>query len=260
MMSNMDDGRYYETPLARQELLVGHQSTARVRAANVLLCGVGGVGSWVAETLVRSGIGHLIIVDFDTIKPSNLNRQAEALNSTIGKSKCAVMAERLKDISTDCEIVYYERRLTEENIPALLDERKWDAVVDCIDDRNAKLALLEQCVKRNLRVVSSMGAAGKVEPECITTADISNTDGCPVAKLMRKSLRKRGIDHGVTCVYSPELPVLYTMPDAEEVGERRPLGSLMLVTASFGLRVADAVLRPILQLNTLPHRGGWRRK
>ena len=252
-----EDGQYNESPLARQELLLGAESTARVRAASVLLCGVGGVGSWAAEALVRCGIGHLTIVDFDTIKPSNLNRQLEALHSTLGKSKCAVLAERLKDIATDCEIVYYEKRLTEENITALLSERKWDAVVDCIDDRMAKLALLEECVRINLRVVSSMGAAGKVEPECITTADISHTDGCPVAKLMRKNLRKRGIERGITCVYSPELPVLYALPEAE--GERRPLGSLMLVTASFGLRVADAVLRPILQLDALSHRGGWKK-
>lgn len=256
----MDSTAYdYETPLGRQQLLTGMAATRRLAGAAVLLCGLGGVGGWAAEALARSGVGHLTLVDFDCVKPSNLNRQPAALHSTLGRSKCAVMAERLRDIAPDCEIETQELRLTPDNIPGLLTERPWSAVADCIDDRTAKLSLLESCVRCGLTAVSSMGAAGKVHPECITTADISRTDGCPVARLMRKTLRQRGIAGGVTCVYSPEMPVLYPRPPAGSEGEKRPLGSIVTVTAAFGLRVADAILRPLLELDQLPHRGGWKK-
>lgn len=248
----------HDHPLGRQEIITGADATARLRGAAALLCGIGGVGSWAAEAMVRCGLGTLVMVDFDTIKASNLNRQLEALHSTLGQEKCRVLAMRLHDIAPECQIECHQMRLTDNNIPPLLSSRQWDVVIDCIDDRQAKLSLLLQCVRSGLRVVSSMGAAGKVHPELIRVGQLSQTDGCPVARTIRKSLRKCGVERGVTCVFSPELPVLGQSPAPEHDGERRPLGTLVTVTAAFGLRVADAALRPIMGLDELPHRGGWR--
>ena len=155
--------------------------------------------------------------------------------------------------------------MTADNIDALLDRRKhWDGVLDAIDERPAKLALLETCVRRGIPVVSSMGAANKLSADHVTVADISKTSGCPLAKLIRKELRRRGITRGVTCVYSPEWPV-EPPEDAkaaaeelrEEPGAKRPLGSIVTVTAIFGMRCAQALMEPLMDTRNLAHRGGW---
>ena len=249
---------------SRLSLLLGEEAMARLRRSAFLVCGLGGVGSWAAEALARCGAGHLTLADFDAVKESNLNRQLVALHSTVGRLKADVMAERLQDIRPDLEIELVTERLAPENIDALLDRRgHWDGVLDAIDERPAKLALLEACVRRGIPVVSSMGAANKLSPDHITVADISKTAGCPFAKLVRKELRRRGVTHGVTCVYSPELPV--EMPDdaaiealREAPGAKRPLGSIVTVTAIFGMRCAQALMEPLMDSAGRTHRGGWR--
>ncbi|MBQ6474169.1 MAG: tRNA threonylcarbamoyladenosine dehydratase [Victivallales bacterium] len=252
-----------EESLSRLSLLLGEDAVGRLRQSAFLVCGLGGVGSWAAEALARSGVGALMLADFDTVKESNLNRQLVALNSTVGRLKAEVMAERLRDIRPDLEIELVTERLAPENIAALLDRRPhWDGVLDAIDERPAKLALLEACVRRGIPVVSSMGAANKLSPDHITVADISKTAGCPFAKLVRKELRRRGVAHGVTCVYSPELPVETTDEAVESLreapGAKRPLGSIVTVTAIFGLRCAQALMEPLMDSAGRAHRGGWR--
>ena len=244
-----------EDALDRLELLTGAEAVARLKRAAFLVCGLGGVGSWAAEALARCGAGTVMLADCDTVRPSNLNRQAEALHSTLGLAKCDALADRLQDISPAAEILRHRERIAPEDIPALLEARPWDAVIDAIDDRVAKLALLEECVRRGIRVISSMGAANKVHPERITVCDLAETQGCPLARLIRKNLRKRGIERGVTCVYSPEPPVLHPDGARDLPSERRPLGSLVTVTAAFGLRCAHLAVAPLLRLDELPCKG-----
>ena len=248
--------------LSRLELLLGEEALRRLRRAVFLVCGLGGVGSWAAEALARSGVGALTLADFDTVKESNLNRQLVALHSTVGRLKAEVMAERLHDLSPGLQLELVTERLAPENIGALLDRRThWDGVLDAIDERPAKLALLEACVRRGIPVVSSMGAANKLSADHITVADLSKTSGCPFAKLVRKELRRRGVAQGVTCVYSPELPVEVSMAAGEELreapGAKRPLGSIVTITAIFGMRCAQALLEPLMDSASRPHRGGW---
>ena len=249
--------------LSRLELLLGEEALLRLKQSAFLICGLGGVGSWAAEALARSGVGALTLADFDTVKMSNLNRQLVALNSTVGRLKAEVMAERLRDIRPDLEIELVTERLSPENIVALLDRRgHWSGVLDAIDERPAKLALLEGCVRRGIPVVSSMGAANKLSADHITVADISKTSGCPFAKLVRKELRRRGVANGVTCVYSPELPVEVSTEAGEELreapGAKRPLGSIVTVTAIFGMRCAQTLMEPLMDSVSRPHRGGWK--
>jgi len=241
------------------ELLVGEEALTRLAKATFLVCGLGGVGSWAAEALARCGAGRLVLADCDAVAESNINRQAIALHSTVGIRKCQAAAQRLKDISPELECICIEERLTPENLPMLLQEYHPDGVLDAIDDRNAKLALIAECVTRRIPIVSSMGAAHKTRPEHIRVADISQTTGCPFSQLMRKALRRRGIDSGVQCVFSDEPPVLTDAATAsEEPGQKRPMGSMVTVTAIFGMMAADALMEPYLQTRALPHRGGWR--
>ncbi len=237
-------------------MLAGDEAVERMRAAHFLVCGVGGVGSWAAEALVRSGAGHLTLVDFDSVQPSNMNRQLIALQSTIGEPKVQVLAKRLRDINPQVDLRLKELRLTPENIPAVLTEDAWDGVLDAIDERNAKLALLTECVQRGLRVISSLGAANMTRPGELEITDISKTSGSPLAKIIRKSLRKQGIEKGILCVASKELPIL-CVGEQENEGERRPMGSIVTVTATAGLLCADALMAPILQLNSRPRRGDY---
>ena len=245
--------------LSRLELLIGEEATMRLQGSSFLVCGLGGVGSWAAEALARSGVGHLMLADFDMVKASNLNRQLVALHSTIGKLKAEALGERLRDINPALRLELFTERLTPENIPSLLEKHRWDGVLDAIDERPAKLALLQNCVERAIPVVSSMGAANKLSPDHVTVADIAQTSGCPFAKLVRKELRRRGVATGVTCVYSPELPVETSTAETEALreapGAKRPLGSLVTVTATFGLRCAHALLENLAKFSERPHRG-----
>ena len=244
---------------SRLDLLVGGtQPRQRLAEATLMVCGLGGVGSWAAEALARCGARRLILADCDAVSESNINRQAFALHSTIGLPKCQAAAQRLKDISPELECICVRERLAPENIPELLERHRPDGVLDAIDDRSAKLSLLAECVTRGTAIVSSMGAAHKTRPEHIRVADISETSGCPFTQLMRKALRRRGIDSGIRCVFSDEPPVLTAGTASEEPGQKRPMGSMITVTAIFGMMAADALMEPFLKTRALPHRGGWK--
>lgn len=245
---------------SRLELLVGSGGLARLRQARILLCGVGGVGSWAAEALVRGGVGHLTIVDFDTIKASNLNRQLEALHSTLGKNKTECMRNRLLDIAPEAEVQALNLKLTPENCQELLLANSWNYVIDAIDERPAKLALLKTCVENQIPVISSMGSGNKLGAEPVQVVDLFQSSGCPLAKLLRKNLKKMGISSGIQVVVSSELPVVlsngkFTSELPEQDGEKRPLGTISYMPALFGLRCAAFVLEKLLDSEHYQRKG-----
>ena len=236
-------------PFSRLELLIGKEDMDRLRDGRVLLLGVGGVGSWVAETLARTAVGHLTLVDCDTVKPSNINRQVHALHSTIGRLKTDVMAERIRDINPDIDVTPLNLHLTPENLPELLDSN-WSCVIDAIDERKPKFAAILHCIRHGIPILSSMGSANKMNPATVEITDISKTYGCPLAKLMRKALHKEGITKGLKVCFSPELPSVlqnggYHADEAENPGERKPLGTISYLPALFGLRLAAEAIAMI---------------
>ncbi len=192
------------------ELLVGKSGMERLRGASVAVFGVGGVGSYAAEALARAGVGHLTLVDFDDICLTNINRQLHALDGTVGRPKVEVMAERCRAINPAAEVEPLKDFFRAETSDELLG-RSYDHVLDCIDHITAKLHLLQSCRERNLPVIASMGAANKLDPTKIAVADLFETQKCRLARILRKELRRRGIDSGIRVVYSTE--------------EFRPLGS-----------------------------------
>ncbi len=236
-------------PFSRLELLIGKEDIAKLHDARVLLLGVGGVGSWVAEMLARTAVGHLTLVDCDTVKPSNINRQIHALHSTIGRLKTDVMAERIHDINPEAEVTPLNLHLMPENLPELLDNN-WSCVIDAIDERKPKFAAILHCIRHDIPILSSMGSANKTNPSTVEITDISKTYGCPLAKLMRKALHKEGIQKGLKVCFSPELPSVlqnggYHADEAENPGERKPLGTISYLPALFGLRLAAEAITMI---------------
>ncbi len=245
----------------RLRLLVGPAGLEALRRGRVMICGVGGVGSWAAEALARAAVGHLTLLDPDEVRASNLNRQAHALHSTLGRPKVVVMAERLRDIDPEGDVRGCAERLTPETVDGWL-EQGWDYVVDAIDDAPAKVALLAGCVRRGLPVVSSMGSAGKILPGEVRVDDIAVSRQCPLARRIRKALRRQGVDGGITVVYSEELP-LRLLGNAgdfqgacpESPGEKRPQGTISYMPALFGLHCASVVLRHLLRELPFVRRG-----
>lgn len=237
--------RAYGSDFSRTALLIGEEGLARLAGGRVLAAGLGGVGSYAVEALARAGVGNLTLVDHDTVQPSNLNRQLHALTSTLGRPKVAVMAERLLQINPALQVVSLHELITPDNVPELLASG-YDLVLDAIDTFSAKLALLRSCVERRIPVISSMGAAGKIDPTRIQIADISDSQGCRLARKLRKELRRSGIGGGVTVVYSDEPCSLERRGEPEAAGERRPLGSISYLPAAFGLFMASEAVRQLL--------------
>ncbi|MDD4097531.1 MAG: tRNA threonylcarbamoyladenosine dehydratase [Lentisphaeria bacterium] len=237
---------------ARLRLLVGETGIERLWSARVVVFGLGGVGSWAAEALVRGGVGHVLLVDDDVVRPSNLNRQLEALHSTLGVSKVEALSGRLRDISPQADIRGCAERLTPDNCADFLGQLPaWDYVVDAIDDRPAKIALLLACFHGRIPVISSMGAANKMAAAAVQVADLADSHGCPLARLLRKKLRQAGVPRGIRAVFSPEPPVRGPdggplAGDAEQPGIRRSLGTISYLPALFGLRCAAEVIQGLL--------------
>ena len=189
---------------SRAELLLGEEALEKLRSARVALFGIGGVGSFAAEALARGGVGHITLVDGDTVSITNINRQLIALHSTVGKEKTAVMAARIADISPETEVETYPVVYGAENRD-LLDFSTYDYVIDAIDTVTSKLILIEEAKKAGVPVISCMGTGNKFHPERFEVTDISKTSVCPLAKVMRKELKVRGIKN-VNVVYSKEEP------------------------------------------------------
>ena len=216
--------------------ITGMELFERISQFRVLVCGVGGVGGYAAEHLVRSGVEKLTLVDGDVVDISNINRQIAALDSTVGRGKCEVLKARFLEINPGADIVCSNSFLkTRSDVDLMLNE-KFDFVIDAIDDVPAKIELIAACVEKNIPLISSMGAAGKYDISCIRVADISKTTDCPLARVVRKKLRERGINKGVLTVYSTEETLSSAVP-----GEKP--GSLSHLVSSFGAYCAQEVLR-----------------
>lgn len=248
---------------SRTEILVGSDGLKRLRESHVLICGIGGVGSYAAEALGRAGVGRITLVDFDDICLTNINRQIHALSSTVGLPKVEVMAARLRDINPDADINPVKAFFSEANAVELLASRP-DYVLDAIDHFTAKAALITICRAQDIPVISSMGAANKLDPSRIHVADIAETRNCRMARSMRKILRQKGIDSGVKVVYSTELHRELN-PVASHCGtdcicpnrgdqvfscenRRVILGSMSHIPSIFGLTMAGTVINELLRL------------
>lgn len=192
-------------PFHRTELLLGGEGFDRVAASRACVIGLGGVGAHAAEAMVRTGIGHVTLVDFDKVCVTNVNRQVHATRKTVGKRKAALMEERCQHINPKCDVrslvSFYEAETSDE----ILGEG-FDVVLDCIDNMTAKLHLLETCVRRGQHVISAMGAGGRMDPLRVRVGDISETRVDPFARIVRENLRREGIEEGIRCVWTDEPP------------------------------------------------------
>jgi tRNA A37 threonylcarbamoyladenosine dehydratase len=229
---------------------------------HVTVVGMGAVGSYALEVLARSGVRHIRVVDFDTVGITNINRQLLATESTLGRKKVEVARQRVLDINPEAHVESFDIFAHEESLDTILVEPV-DLVLDAIDSVAPKLALLEGVYRRNIPVISSMGAALRTDPSRITTGDLMDTYGCPLAKHIRTKLRRRGIDRGIMTVFSPE-PVNFHYEDPErethaEFNEqildrgrvRRVLGSLPSITGIFGLRLGHEAVFSLLDMKRI---------
>ena len=232
---------------SRTEALLGMEAIEKLKKSTVAVFGVGGVGGYVAEALARSGIGRLELIDHDTVSVSNINRQIVALHSTIGKYKVDVMKERVLDINPEIEVVGHKCFYLPETANQF-DFTKYDYIVDCIDTVTGKLQLIEAAKIAGVPVISSMGAGNKLDPTAFEVADISKTSVCPLAKVMRRELKKRNIKN-VKVVYSKEEPVeaKISLKEAEiqESGRRSVPASCAFVPSVAGLILAGEVIKDL---------------
>ena len=231
----------------RTELLVGAEGLERLLESSVAVIGLGGVGAYAAEMLCRAGVGHLILLDSDVVSESNKNRQLIALDSTIGKPKSAVLAERLKDINPDVRLTLINCYLEEGSIPQLLGEYKVDFLVDAIDTLAPKIALIRYCVESGIPHVSSMGAGAKFDATAVRLADLSKSYNCPLAYILRKKLRKVGISKGFKVVFSEELPRREAIVAVEERNKKSNVGTISYLPAVFGCVCAQAAVEHLLK-------------
>lgn len=229
--------------LCRAEMLLGAQAINKLAVSRVAVFGIGGVGSYCAEALARMGIGNITVVDDDVVAPSNLNRQLYALQSTVGQPKVDIAAARINDINPDC-IVTKKRIRYAENVASDFDMRDYDYVVDAVDTVSAKLLLVQKCHDANVPIVSCMGTGNKLDPTAFRVADISQTTVCPLARVMRRELKKRGIAT-LKVVYSAEPP---QVPEQLEVtAKRQTPGSISFVPPVAGMILASVVVKDLIK-------------
>lgn len=245
---------------SRTRLLYGDAGASRIAGGHVLVAGLGAVGSFAVEALAREGVGRLTLVDFDVVEPSNVNRQLYALHSTAGQPKAMLAVERVHDINPRCVVEALPVRLDEANVADLLDRVRPDVVVDAIDDLPAKAALIDRSFRASIPVVSSMGAARRMDPTALAHGPIGEVRGCPLAKNLRRLLRRRLEEAGspasstdvlpvsaLCCVYSTE-PPLAPASDPAAAGPRA-MGSTVCVTGGFGLLAANLAIRRLAGLS-----------
>ena len=228
---------------SRTELIFGEEAMARLADSRVAVFGVGGVGGFVVEALARSGVGALDIVDNDTVALSNLNRQIIALRSTVGRYKVDVAAERIMDINPDCKVNAL-RTFFMPDTAGQFDFSQYDYVVDAIDTVTGKIEIIMQAKAAGVPVISSMGAGNKIDPAAFEVADIYKTSVCPLAKVMRRELKKRGVKR-LKVVYSQELPRTLAAEPENDPHRRRVPGSTAFVPSVAGLIIAGEVIKDI---------------
>ncbi|MBR3516619.1 MAG: tRNA threonylcarbamoyladenosine dehydratase [Lachnospiraceae bacterium] len=230
-------------------MLIGEEALDRLAASRVAVFGVGGVGGYVTEALARSGVGALDLIDHDTVAESNLNRQIIALRSTIGRYKVDVMKERIADIHPDCTVRTHNIFYLPET-EAQFDFTEYDYVVDAIDTVVGKLSLIEHAQAAGTPIISAMGAGNKLDPTGFKVADIYKTNGCPLARVMRRECKARGIK-SLKVVYSEEKPLQpqqIAEPAEEMHGRRSTPGSIAFVPAAAGLVIAGEVIRDLIKI------------
>ncbi len=230
----------------RTKLLVGDDNLKLLQQAHVLVVGLGGVGSYAAEALGRVGIGQLTIVDGDIVDTTNRNRQLQALSSTIGQSKAILIEQRLKDINPEIKITAINQFQKPEQIEQLC-EIKYDYVIDAIDSITPKIHLIKAALKNNQKIISSMGAGGKLDPIQIKIDDISKTYHCPMAYYLRKRLKIEGIRKGFKAVFSSELPDKKSIMTTNGTNfKKSAYGTISYIPAMFGMTCASVVIRDII--------------
>lgn len=226
----------------RTALLMGDEALSHLAQSTVAVVGVGGVGAYAAEMIVRAGVGHLVLLDCDVVSPSDKNRQLLALESNMGRVKVEVMTARLKDINPAVSIDIIPEYLTEENVSSLLGAYRIDYLVDAIDTLAPKLALIEYCVGSGIPHVSSMGAGAKYDATKVRLADLSKSYNCPLAYIVRKKLRKRGIEKGFKVVFSEELPLREAIVEDAGRNKKSQVGTISYMPAVFGCICAQAAI------------------
>jgi len=240
--------------LSRTEQLLGEENTRKLKDARVAVFGIGGVGGFTVEALIRSGVGHIELIDHDTVAESNLNRQVVATRNAIGREKVEVMKERILSINPEAEVIVHQCFYLPEN-KADFDFSKYSYVVDAVDTVTAKLTIIEEAKKAGVPVISSMGTGNKLDATAFEVADISKTSVCPLAKVMRRELKKRGISH-VKVVYSKEEPRIPLVAEKlggdssdecanESVRKKIPPASIAFVPSVAGLIIAGEVIKDI---------------
>ena len=232
--------------LERTSLLLGDEKLEKLRKANVLIVGLGGVGAYAAEMIARAGVGRMTIADADVVSESNINRQLIALHSTVNRPKSEVMAERLRDINPAIELTVVSRFIKDDETDALLDSDRFDYVVDAIDTLSPKLALIKGALDRQIPLVSSMGAGAKTDPTRMEICDIAKTHHCPLAHMLRKRLHKIGIRKGFSAVFSPEPVREGAMILCEEQNKKSNMGTISYIPAMFGIGCASVVIRGLI--------------
>ncbi len=230
----------------RTELLLGVDKIMRLHTSHVLVVGLGGVGAYAAEMLCRAGIGKMTIVDADTVQPTNINRQLPALHSTLGKPKAAILAERFKDINPKIKLNVMPVYLKDENIPELLDSANFDFIVDAIDTVSPKCYLIYNALKRNIKIVSSMGAGAKTDITQIRFADLWETYHCGLSKAVRKRLQKMDMKRKLPVVFSTEQanPEAIILTENEQ-NKKSTAGTVSYMPAVFGCYLAEYVIRKL---------------
>ena len=229
----------------RTELLIGKENLLKLKNSRVLIFGIGGVGSYIAEALARGGVGKFTLVDRDTVSLSNINRQIIALDSTLGRYKTSVMAERIMQINpeaqVECKNIFYGAEKEDE-----IDFSLFDYVADAVDTVSAKLLIIKKAKESGVPVISSMGTGNKLCPEKFRIADISKTEVCPLARVMRRELRKMGIDR-VKVLFSTEETVQRGEPLLDEETKKQIQGSISFVPPTAGLMIAGEIIKDIME-------------
>lgn len=230
--------------LERTELLIGSEKIEKLKQSHVLICGLGGVGSFAAEFIARAGVGEMTIIDGDVFDITNINRQLPALTSTVGESKAKVLADRLLDINPNLKLHVHNEFVLPERIPILIQEDRPDYVMDCIDSITPKLAILRFCKRNKVKVISSMGAGGKMDPSKIKVADISGVNNCKMGAYIKKQLKKEKINKGIRAVFSTEIQKKESLKMTNGANFKKSFyGTISYMPALFGLHAAAEVIK-----------------
>ncbi|MCY6485919.1 tRNA threonylcarbamoyladenosine dehydratase [Clostridium aestuarii] len=232
--------------LSRTERMIGKENIEKLKESKVVIFGIGGVGSFSTEAIARSGVGKIVLVDKDEVDISNINRQILATMKSVGKAKVEIMKQRILDINPECDVTVHKVFVSEDNIQNIIDQDT-DYVIDAIDTITSKIALAFWCEKNNIRLISSMGTGNKLDPTKFKVSDIYKTNVCPLAKVMRRELKKRQVKH-LKVVYSEELPIKLKEEYKNPNVRKQAPASISFVPSVAGLIIAGEVIKDIVAM------------